>query len=803
MSIPTVPKDTFSLPEGADRIKAQRAEYVDRLFFKGKTETYERKDERLGNAEALFVGEAFDESTRAIDESALNEEEKRYLREQLTAFPPAYGIANVGRTNPQTHYYEVTSRQVEIQVNPALRAALKNDTELLRRILLADSRAQIMSTELYGTGSYLTERAGEMVLIHALIQSGKGINGEVIDLTSDPIVIASKVDDSKFATEEKAALGTAKAAVDESKQAVEEAREAPQAVLNQLKTAATAHAKEALKAFDEAKGTATASISTYREKLDSDKKELDRQLTAAVEATKTALDTFQTQYGENADVSVIRAKLDVTPFVEWQFERDTSDAKKRLGHKPEAAPLIQSILELQQARKVRSGGIEMISNAERNLNNLAYAIQGDREHMEWWNDQRKVAQTWEKPTLQNVGGFAQAADFFTKDLPHDQAAGGVSQAVTAMKTAMGKKIAAEGAASSIEVHVEQLLLIVQGDREHMKWWKDNREVTHTGNKPDIATSGGFNTASAERLSELEAIKDIPEAGVAVTAVQQFGEVLSKNDAALATARSASSALQSKLHDLRRAVYLRAIKDGANADSLILQALQLLREIDHVRLGKSARSEYVRDPAFYFDPANDGRYEFKITDFGHIDAEGNLQCEGIAPGVAADLRRGLASHLNDYRPDIDRAPLAVDEVVHAARAAIGGAREEADKARAGFHDLRSEYSDLGAEALDMAAQADRLRAESSDVRKELHRVSTEAAQAHQEQISDHQTKERRLRSEKDTEAGRAERAEARVKSLLAAVGTLRAELDAANRQTFGAAAARKKAWEKFERATQNS
>jgi len=193
----------------------------------------------------------------------------------------------------------------------------------------------------------------------------------------------------------------------------------------------------------------------------------------------------------------------------------------------------------------------------------------------------------------------------------------------------------------------------------------------------------------------------------------------------------------------------------------------------------------------------------MTDFGHIDSRGDLQVGGVSPKVAADLRATLVAHLNDFDFESGHAPLSTDEVVAAARGAISGASQRAQKAEADFGLLREDYAALGSQAIDEEDYKRGLMAELSEVRGALETVRKEtaaASEAHAEETAGLEAKRKELRDEKSREAHLAEAAELVIDLTMEAAGALKTALAVAEAKTFGGAAARRAALEEFRRAT---
>ncbi|MFA4815464.1 MAG: hypothetical protein WC924_05525, partial [Candidatus Gracilibacteria bacterium] len=567
--------DVLPLPKGPDRIAALRQAYVSSTVLgKGPNALSEEKSERLKKAEAFFVGEAFDGLAHTIEASRLDEDEKIYLWEQLMAFPPSYAIYDVNVVNVETNRWELATRQAEIRVDPALRAATRGDLNLLHGVLLADSYARAMSPELVGSESGLRINGGTLILIHTLIRNASGINREKINWNKDPITIASAVDTTDFASEEKAALRKASTAYKAGGEEVEVARKIPEGPLHTLGTATEAY-KKGSEAFLEA------------QKLEA---------LRAIEACKSGLPS------------------------------------------------------------VIAGQPNFMLDA---LDQLAFVVQGDRDRMEWESERHGHGdRTLQKPQIMASSGFREAIDRFLLYLrPKERVEVTDPRRVLVdtldrMHAALTAKERVMANAAILSEEIEQLSLIIKGDRKNMYWTDFDGNKVGESSKPLISTINGFHEAADKSIAKVTSFQDrIPEVGPAIAAIGEFVVKLEALSAANARLGNASSVCHEKVEQLRKERYIAAMKAASERASQrspsFLQGLQLLREIHHASLGSGAIAAYEDEDAFLFDPDTTGNCYFKMTDFGHIDSRGDLQVGGVSPKVAADLRATLVAHLNDF------------------------------------------------------------------------------------------------------------------------------------------------------------
>jgi len=806
-SIPDpISEDEFFLPEGNERLNAQRASYIAHLVSNEQVSPrLLEKSERLKNAEALFVGKAFDEIAAAISASSLDDNAQEYLREQFLAFPPSYRIADVDRNDAETQSSETIPRQVEIEVNPALKAAAQDDTELLKSILLADSRARIVSAEIHSRRSSLSPQAGDMVLIHALIKKGTGVNNEQIDFSVDPFVIPIKVDDTSFAVEEKAQFENASTTLEAQKVEVGKMRENAQNKLDALNSAAQTLETEAIRNWETAKQAAIGAVLGRRTELATQRVEAENALEELVTAAKKVLSDNLPEHADIRSSEAVRSALEATPFVGWQFDYAMRTLTSPLNANGIVPPWVKGFMrvgsELLSGIEEHQVSLKSISTEKNALDNLEYAIQGDRKRIEWRDDNGNiVSHTTYKPDTTRADGFSKAVAHFFQAVP-DGTKSDLTQKVEEVQAALESKDASSQAASSIARNVKQLLPIVQGNRERMRWWDGGREVYNSSSKPDISGADGFDEARKRPLRNLKA-ENISGVEEAVQAINALSSALSSQDEATKGEQQAHKALSRKRYNLRRTVYLNVIREGI--DMVTFQALQLLRELHHESLREGERAgNYQSQAAFGFNPANSGVVEFSMTDFGcYFDANGDLQRRGVDPSQASNLREELSRHLDDYDIDDPRPPLAVSEVLSAARAAIAAARGKTRQEREESGKLRGDYDDLGFEALQLAGQeetnyAKLARALSSN--QGLQDEASAAARAHKFAIEGYEETETSLRTEKADALARANEAEARTTSLLATTQALRAALDVANRRMFGSNKARQSAWDEFDTA----
>lgn len=772
----TTRDDVFSLPEGEHRLQAQRTAYVDRLASVDARllGVFAQKAERLVKAEHLFVGEAFDDVVAAVEGSALSDDEKAYFFEQFMAFPPVYRACEVA--------------VAQISVEPILMAAMKNDQALMRAVLTADSRARVMSAEISSSDASLGLFYGSMVLLHALIARGVDVNGKPIDFSAVPITVTMAVDEENMTLDEKTILADVQDGVLLAEANLEQKRSEAMSPMDAFREAMVGAKDQAEAKLAQAKAEALGVVNAHHEALLQQKQEADDQFAQAVAAFKATITAYQAEH-DDVDMSAIINAGDYLNDLSSRTSR-VMDQLRRKGLDQPVEAAIALLLDAHRAHNAAYAG-----NDARMINifdALRKVLEGDNgvvnsdpivQHC-----RRELRRSISVFDVQEGEDFRSVADFIISCTERSKVRD-VVQKVDEVKAAfVALRSAKEGVHYGSE-SLEQLRFAVNGDQKQY----DKRGDGRVG--PDLSTAEGFSDARVRCEIGVKRYGYAVDLHDFVNAVLDADKEVEKALAGLQAAKKSASVerdnVDRELDKGRHAVFANAVRAGVAPKTL--QELQLLREI---AVSESAAGSSVNKAAFTLRTRpQDGRDQFFITEFGAVDAEGNLQCPGVEPGEASVLRQKLAAHLDDYDIRGDRPPLSVTEVVDAARSAIGGANAKTAKAKGAFTELRGDYGQLGGQALDLAESENVLFEQNAELTEALARGRDEfdaARVAHQEDVAARVSELADLRVQKDAESNRANIAEAKVAAILAAISTFKADMSAADAKTFGSASARKKA-----------
>ncbi|MFA7685219.1 MAG: hypothetical protein WCX95_00280 [Candidatus Gracilibacteria bacterium] len=753
--------------EGAEKLAARKQKYIaDRVPRQDGNISFTRS-EKIQKAEAYFVGNAFDEINRAISASALDDEERDHLMDQvILGKMPVYGIFYNSGRKP---YAVVT-------IPDALIHAAKNNPQLIGAILKADSYARAMSPSMIGGPQHgrvaISEQNAECLLINALITNGKNSRGENIDFARNQIEIDMSVDDTDFAQKEKENISETETAESKAKTSLEALRKAEKPALKAFEAKMESLVADAAKGIEEQKQVLTevlqidrAAIATTKESLPALFAKKRQEALASIEKYVAAAKEGEERSKREELVNPLKTLISTDGYTAQQLE-DTLGKEDGYSYPPTLAKKLKD----DAGKEVIDAGRGLISQMRLNAQK-ENSIQRANESLEQIGLKIEEGKDMDAST-----GYGDRGSLKYTLYSLDSCEVGIDgkilrEAITELDRRMRIKQRAEQTDVNAKRDLGHIGAALSGN-------KDGLLSSYSSQPRDIETAWGLEEAIKREKESLRTSYSGEEYVQVVATIDAIKASMSDYFGKVRAAAEAKQQYQRAVKEQTRQTQIASLSPVWQEKPEIIMGLYYLKKRVAAENPERGESRPYRDDRVAFVPYSyDEKVEISLKDIGaYVDANNQVIFNGKAPGLCKKLEDALEAHIGDFDLEAGAGPLTVAAIQRIASERVkeaGKARDVADnRANQWGGDLKylaQQTMDLDERNVALVEELDEKRKALEEAQAAVDRAETQIREARGELGA----KERALgeaRSSLEAVGGSAQRLAREAEEAKAAAGT---------------------------------